>query len=92
VEEALARGVPHPHAVRQPLERRRQQRELPPPVAVALPDDPRVRGLVVRPHDLRDYDYHLPDHRELPDDSGLTDSADHPAQEENPDASDDHPH
>jgi transposase len=56
VDEALARGVPHPHAVRQSLERRRQERDLPPLVAVPLPDDPRVKELVVRPHDLGDYD------------------------------------
>jgi len=56
VVEALASGVPHPRAVRQSLERRRQQRELPPLVAVTLPDDPRLRDLEVRPHDLADYD------------------------------------
>lgn len=56
VVEALDAGVPHPRAVRQALERRRQQRELPPPVAVPMPDDKRVRELEVRPHDLADYD------------------------------------
>lgn len=56
VVEALAAGVPHPRAVRQCLERRRQKRELPPPVSVPLPDDQRVRELHVRPHDLADYD------------------------------------
>lgn len=54
--EALAAGVPHPRAVRQALERRRQQRELPPPVALPMPDDRRVRDLEVQPHDLADYD------------------------------------
>jgi transposase len=56
LDEALARGVPHPHAVRQALERRRREQHAPPPVAVALPDDPRVRGLVVTPHRLEAYD------------------------------------
>ncbi len=56
IGEALARGVPHPNAVRLSLERRRQERELPPPVPVALPDNPRVRDLVVRPHPLNIYD------------------------------------
>jgi transposase len=56
IAEALAREVPHPNAVRLALERRREQREQAPPVAVALPDDQRVRDLVVRPHPLDDYD------------------------------------
>ncbi len=56
ITEALARGVPHPHAVRHVLERRRHERHAPLPVAVALPDDPRVRDLVIRPHALDTYD------------------------------------
>jgi transposase len=56
IDEALARAVPHPNAVRLALERRRAQREQPPPLAVALPPDPRLRDLVVRPHALNDYD------------------------------------
>ena len=56
IDEALGRGVPHPNAVRLCLERRREQRQQPPPLAVALPADQRVRNLVVRPHDLNDYD------------------------------------
>ena len=59
VVEALAAGMPHSRAVRQCLERRRQQRELPPLVAVSLPDDPKVRELEVRPHDLSDYDINV---------------------------------
>jgi len=56
IEEVLARGVAHPGAVRQVLERRRHQRGLPPPIALSLPDDPRARKLVVRPHALSTYD------------------------------------
>jgi transposase len=56
IAEALQRGVPHPNAVRLSLERRRQQRDAPPPVPLTLPDDPRVRDQVVRPHALADYD------------------------------------
>ena len=56
ITEALARSVPHPNAVRLSLERRREQREQAPPLAVTLPEDPRVRKLVVRPHKLDDYD------------------------------------
>lgn len=66
--EALAHGVPHPHAVRASLERRREQRQQPPPLAVALPEDPRVRDLVVRPHPLARYDHLHPD-PERPDDT-----------------------
>jgi hypothetical protein len=67
IGEALAHGVPHPHAVRASLERRREQRQLPPPLALPLPEDPRVRELVVRPHSLASYDHLHPD-PERPDD------------------------
>ena len=56
IGEALQRGVPHPNAVRLSLERRREQRDQPPPVSLSLPDDPRVREQAVRPHALADYD------------------------------------
>ena len=56
IGEALSRGVPHPNAVRLALERRREQREQDPPLAVELPEDPRVKHLVVKPHPLEDYD------------------------------------
>ena len=56
VAEALAAGSPHPDTVRLVLDRRRHQRRQPPPLPVALPDDPRVRDLVVIPHPLADYD------------------------------------
>jgi hypothetical protein len=56
IAEALARGAPHPHAVRCVLKQRRRERNEPLPVPVALPDDPRVRDLVVRPHALDNYD------------------------------------
>ena len=53
---ALLGGAPHLAAVRQLLEQRRYAQELPPPLAVALPADPRVRDVVVQPHDLSTYD------------------------------------
>ena len=56
IAEALARGVPHPNAVRLSLTRRREQRDRPPPIPVDLPDDPRLRDIAVRDHDLTDYD------------------------------------
>lgn len=62
--EALHQDVPHLAAIRQILDRHRHQRGLPPPLAVTLPNDPRVRDLVVRPHPLRDYEtlHPEPDH------------------------------
>ncbi len=56
VAEALAVGSPHPETVRLVLDRRRRERRQSPPLPVALPDDPRVRELVVIPHPLADYD------------------------------------
>ena len=56
IQQALQHQVPHPNAVRLTLERRREQRDRPPPLAIALPDKPQVRNLVVRPHALEEYD------------------------------------
>ena len=56
IEEALKRGVPHPNAVRLSLTRRREQRNQPPPIPVDLPDDPKLRDIAVRDHDLGEYD------------------------------------
>jgi transposase len=56
IEEALSRNVPHPNAVRLALEKRREEKNHLPPIAIDLPNDERVRQLVVRPHDLNHYD------------------------------------
>ena len=56
IEDALARGVPHPNAVRLALERRREQLHLPPPVAVSLPQHLQQRDPQVKPHALNSYD------------------------------------
>jgi transposase len=56
IEVALSKGVPHPNAVRTLLEKQREERHLPPPISVTLPDDKRVRELVIRPHPLESYD------------------------------------
>jgi transposase len=56
VADALQRGVPHPHAVRHALERRREQRDAPPPVAIALPSHVQQRDTVIQPHNLDTYD------------------------------------
>ena len=58
--ELNEREVVHVPAVRTVLEQRRHAKGRPAPLAVELPDDPRIRELVVRPHDLATYD-HLDD-------------------------------
>ena len=64
VQEALAREVPHPNAVRLALERQREQRAQPPATIVTLPAHLQHRDVIVRPHDLAAYDRL----QELPDD------------------------
>jgi hypothetical protein len=56
IGEALERGVPHPNAVRLALERRREQRQELPPVAVDLPAHLKARDAHVTPHRLDAYD------------------------------------
>lgn len=56
IVEALARGVPHPNAVRLALESRREARQAPPPVAVCLPEHVRRRDAPIAPHRLDTYD------------------------------------
>lgn len=56
IAEALAHHVPHPNAVRQALERRREQRQQPPPLPLTLPDNDKAKGIVVRPASLTPYD------------------------------------
>ena len=53
---ALARGVPHPHAVRLALEVQREARNQPPPVDVCMPKHVADRDTVVKPHKLGSYD------------------------------------
>jgi transposase len=54
--EALNKGVPHPNAVRQTLQKRREERLEPPPLPIALPDNDKVRNLCVKTHQLNQYD------------------------------------
>lgn len=56
VQAAIAADALHVAAVRQVIEQRAQAENTPPPIPVALPDDPRVRDLHVRPHALSSYD------------------------------------
>lgn len=55
VREVLASEAIHLAAVRRILERNRAARGKPPASPIPLPDDPRVRDLYVRPHDLDAY-------------------------------------
>jgi hypothetical protein len=54
--EALERDVPHPNAVNWILERRREERQRPPPIAVALPEHVRAKDAPVISHRLDTYD------------------------------------
>lgn len=53
---ALEADRMHVAAVRQILEQRSQDEDQPPPLAIHLPDDERVRSLHVQPHALNGYD------------------------------------
>ncbi|MDE0855167.1 MAG: ATP-binding protein [Nevskia sp.] len=52
ITEALAQGVPHPNAVHLALERRRERRHQPPPVAITLPAHAQARNVPIQPHRL----------------------------------------
>ena len=56
ITDALERGVPHPNAVSLTLERRREDRQQAPPVAIILPAHVLARDAVVQPHALDSYD------------------------------------
>ncbi len=56
IAECLKKDVPHPHAVRHVLEKRRQDQGQDPVLPLVLPDDVRVRDLVVPPPSLQPYD------------------------------------
>ena len=61
INYALIRDVPHTNAVYSNLERRREERQQLPLVRLDLPNDKRVRELVVKPHDLNNYDQLQPE-------------------------------
>lgn len=56
VQDVLATDATHVSAVRQALEQRQREKGLPPPIAVQLPDDPRLQNLVIKPQSLEAYD------------------------------------
>jgi transposase len=53
---ALREDTAHLGAVRHFIDQHRARRGQPPPIPVALPNDPRVRSLTVRTHRLTDYE------------------------------------
>lgn len=55
VAEALSQKAPHPQAVRHILERNRKSQGRAPAKPLSLPDDPRIKNLFVKPHDLDTY-------------------------------------
>jgi transposase len=56
IEETLKSGTPHPHSVRLALERRREARHAPPPIAIHFSDHVRAKDVAVQPHRLDRYD------------------------------------
>lgn len=56
MQDALTRGVPHPNAVRQSLQRLLDERHQKPTVNHLLSLDKRVNDLVIKPHSLSNYD------------------------------------
>jgi len=56
IHEALRNGTHHAQAVRHILERERLAAGRRPVLPLDLPNDPRVRDLIVQPHDLRHYE------------------------------------
>ena len=65
---ALAEDSAHLPAVRHFIDQHRALRGARPPIPVHLPDDPRVRALNVRPHNLADYEQLTPkdSHERIP--------------------------
>jgi len=54
--EVMQHRACHPNAVRQVLQRRRDERELPPPLTLTLPDNDKARNIRVRTPSLAAYD------------------------------------
>ena len=66
IEETLASdAAPHQNPVRLALERRREARQVPPPVAISLPEHVRNKDRAVTPHRLDTYDRIKGDANEL---------------------------
>ena len=77
IAEALQRDTPHLAGVRHLIDQHRHQTGRPPPLPLALPDDPRLRALHVRPHNLADYDQLNTDNPHETDDDEHNEHNDH---------------
>jgi transposase len=73
---AVAQDAAHLPAVRHFIDLHRAQRGRSPPIPVTLPDDPRVRDLTVRVHNLADYEDLTAEHKtdETSDPSSTSDN------------------
>ena len=80
--EALARDVPHPNAVRLALEREREERNQPPPLALPLSERAQALDVTVRTHGLAAYDELRPESRTT--DSAPAEGAADPLPEDEP--------
>jgi transposase len=69
--DANARGLVHPPSVRQLLEQRRAELGRPAPLTAEIPQDPRLRDVVIRPHALQLYDQLQPPRSKEDDDDGI---------------------
>lgn len=56
INTSLERNAYHSNTVRLILENDRHKKNLPPPIAITLPNDKRVREMVIKSHDLSNYD------------------------------------
>ena len=66
---ALAEDAAHLGAVRHFVDHHAQARGQAPPLAVTLPDDPRLHALTVRPHPLSDYQHLTAESNDEPPDT-----------------------
>lgn len=57
LREAIRLDAPHIGAVQQILETNRKARQDPPPLSRQVCDDPRIRDLIVQPHDIKNYSH-----------------------------------
>jgi hypothetical protein len=72
IAAALAEDAAHLGAVRHFIDRHAHARGQRPPIAVVLPDDPRLQAINVRPQPLSDYEQLTPketDHERTDDDN-----------------------
>ena len=75
VSDAIAGDSPHPASVAQLLDQHTAALGKPPPIAVPIPDDPRLTNIAVKPHALGSYDsLAIHDH----DDGGQSATTDNP--------------